>query len=311
MKIEEYEIARRIKYTPFENNGRQYLMSDYPYLDIVLNDVCNKKCKFCIADLIDKKQTCDINKHKERIHWAIRKLGIREVLIVGGEVTIKPMDSILFEILEFLKDYTLEKICLTTNGLRLATDNQYLWRISKSNLTHINLSFMNFNEGISYTHLANMSYELRRNNIHLRINNNVYKGNNDNLSDIVKFYSDVSCFCDSIKFSPLLKTDAFSVKNAVTEWVKEHILTDTEYDKLWSEIENKYSNFPLLINNETFGFVKYSMILKEVPIILNYNQHGKLREKVINEGKINNIKLLSNSKLSLSWNKDEEEYIIK
>ncbi len=146
--------------------------------------------------------------------------------------------------------------------------------------------------------------------VKLRINNNVFKGNNETLEKIITFYDSVKSYCHSIKFSPLLKTDSFSTVNEVTEFNKTHILTDEGYDNLWHSIEERYSDYPIVRNKWTFGFVEYSMILLPTPIILNYNQHGQLKKKVIEEKKINNIKLLTTGDLSLSWNREESEYFI-
>lgn len=308
MNIEDYEISRHINYRAYQNNGKSYLLSDYPYLDIVLNDTCNKKCNFCIADLIEKKEKCIIGNHKAKIKHAIENIGVKEVLLLGGEVTIKPIDKILFEIIDYLKTFKLNKICITTNGTRLADSTDYCKKLLASGITHINISLMNFDENLSSLDIERIYYYAHLNNVHLRINNNVYKGNNDTGYKMWDFYETLQPYCDSLKFSPLLKTDSFSVVNKVSEWVRENILTDERYDELWHNLENECVSYPILRNKETFGFVEYSMILLPKPIILNYNQSGKLREKVIKEGKINNIKLLSNGILSLSWNKDETEY---
>jgi hypothetical protein len=48
----------------------------------------------------------------------------------------------------------------------------------------------------------------------------------------------------------------------------------------------------------------------EVVTVLCVLQHGKLREKVIKEHKINNIKLLATGDLSLSWNREEKDWFI-
>jgi len=149
--------------------------------------------------------------------------------------------------------------------------------------------------------------------VQLRINNNVFRGNNDTLNTMVNFYNVVKPFCNSIKFSPLLKTDSFSVVDAKSKWVCENILSDDEYDKLFSELENFYRvryGISVITNNETFGFVKNSIIPLLKPIILNWNQHGQMMNKVVKESKINNIKLLPNNELSLSWNRESSEYFL-
>lgn len=318
MNINEYEVSRKIYYTEFINNGKRFLLSNYPYLDIVFNDHCNAKCKFCISHLIHKKEKCDIYKQMPKIDYAIERMGVKEVLLLGGEPTI---NDDIFIILDHLKRYRLNKICLTTNGHRMAKDLNYAKKLLSSGITHVNISYMTADKEkqtyisgspcyVSLENLWQFKALADDNNVHLRINNNVFAGNNDSLISLLNFYWSVSNKCHSVKFSPLLKTDSFSTVNEVTEFNAKNILPDAGYDNLWEQVENHFGNYPILRNTETFGFVEYSMVIMPTPIILNYNQHGKLREKVIKEGKINNLKLLATGDLSLSWNRDETDWFI-
>jgi len=194
-----------------------------------------------------------------------------------------------------------------------------------SGLTHINVSYMSLGEkeqreitssgnALTFEGLKDIYKSAWEHGVQLRINNNVFRGNNDTLNTMVNFYNVVKPFCNSIKFSPLLKTDSFSVVDAKSKWVCENILSDDEYDKLFSELENFYRvryGISVITNNETFGFVKNSIIPLLKPIILNWNQHGQMMNKVVKESKINNIKLLPNNELSLSWNRESSEYFLK
>lgn len=317
--INDYEIFRQISYKPFENNGKLYNLSNYPYLSIVMSDFCNARCNFCIGNLIHKKLKCNIDVYKEKIKFAIQKMGVKEVLLVGGEPTI---NDDIFEIIKILKQFNLNKICVTTNGIRLTTDKEFADRLYSSGISNINLSLMTFNEekqreinhskiNVNRRSLIDIYNSCNENNIKLRINNNVFKNNNDNFDDLITFYVKTKNYCHSVKFSPLLKTDSFSVVNNVTEWVRNNILTDDEYDNLWSEVEQYYNDLTVIKNNSTLGFVGYSFIPLKVPIILNYNQHGKLMQKVVQNKEINNIKLLPTGDLSLSWNREMPDYFIK
>ena len=313
-----FEVFRKINYRPFENNGKQFLLSDYPYLDIVFNDHCNAKCKFCIGSLVHKKEWATLDFHRDKIKYAIENLGVKEVLLLGGEPTI---NTELFDYVSYLKTFNLNKICITTNGHKMSKDLKYAEQLFASGITHVNLSLMSLDEEkqlyisgsktyVSLDHLKEFKKFADANGVSLRINNNCFKGNNDNLEDILDFYYKVKDHCHSVKFSPLLKTDSFSTINRVTEFNREHLLTDEHYDSLWKEVENHFSHYPIVRNKETFGFVEYSQMLLPTPIILNYNQHGQLRNKIVKEGKINNLKLLSTGNLSLSWNREESDYFI-
>lgn len=315
----DFEIFRRPEYVPFYNKGRCFKLHKYPYLDIVFNDHCNAQCKFCISHLIHKKVKADIQKHKPKIKYAIEKLGVREVLLLGGEPTI---NNDIFRVIDYLKDFPLNKICITTNGHRIAKSTEYAERLVSSGITHMNLSLMSLDEEkqrwisgskvfFSIDNLQTLYGLCRKHSVRLRINNNVFIGNNATPLSALAFYGAVSGFCDSVKFSPLLKTDSFSVVNEVNDFNREYILTDDEYDDLWHRIEDCFSSYPIVRNKQTFGFVEYSMIVLPVPIILNYNQHGQLRKKVIENKQINNLKLLPTSDLSLSWNREEAEFFIE
>lgn len=318
MNTEDYEIFRHYEYRPFLNSGRLFHLSSEPYLDIVFNDHCNAKCKFCISKLVHKKIKADIEELKPKILYAVEKMGVREVLLLGGEPTI---NDDIFPIIDYLKQFNLNKICITTNGYRLSKDVDYRNRLFSSGITHLNLSLMNIDKHqqlyisgsktyVGLSELRNIYTTAHEYGVLLRINNNVFVNNHDSVSEMLGFYNNVKHLCDSVKFSPLLKTDSFGTVNKVTEFNRQHTLSDEEYDALWHGVESWFANFPIVKNHLTFGFVPYSMIMLPTPIILNYNQHGKLREKVVNEMKINNLKLLATGELSLSWNREEKDWII-
>lgn len=323
MKVTDFELFKTNSYTPFENNGNQYLLNREPYLDIVLTDYCNANCSFCIADLIHDRLILDVDKAKQKIEFAMKYMGVKEVLLLGGEPT---MAKSLVPFIKYLATLGLNKIIMTTNGLALAHYPKLRDDILSAGLTNLNVSVMSLNENLqqditqskskplTFSDVVLISKFAHQNNIKVRINNNIFKNNNDRLSDVISFYSSLRYSIDSIKFSPLLKTDSFSVIDVKTQWVKDNILSDDAYDDLFTEIERYFSNLyntSVITNEEQFGFVKNSMIPLKVPIILNWNQHGQMMNKVVNEHKINNLKILPNGELSLSWNREMSQYFIK
>lgn len=318
MDTNDFEIFRRVTYSPFVNKGRTFQLSNYPYLDVVMNDHCNARCKFCIGHLVHKKQMLDIEVAKKKIEFAVKNLGVREVLLLGGEATI---NKDLPEFINWLQWHGLEKICLTTNGHKFVQDPVFLEKLCMEGLTHLNLSLMSLDREkqkhisgadvyIGLKELEDFYTECDTYQLQFRINNNVFRGNNDTPEEMLKFYDAVKPYCNSVKFSPLLKTDSFSTVNEVTEWNRQNILSDEKYDDLWNFVENSFPGAAVVRNKATFGFVEYSMVMLDVPIILNYNQHGQMKKKVVEEGKINNVKLLPTGELSLSWNREEHEYLI-
>jgi molybdenum cofactor biosynthesis enzyme MoaA len=325
MKISEYEVFKfgENKYTEFVNNGKKYLLNKEPYLDIVLTDFCNANCWFCIADLIHNKLNGDFDIFKQKILFAIEKMNVREVLLLGGEPT---MSKMLIPKIELLKTLSLDKIVMTTNGIRLAQNKEYCRKFLSSGLTNINISFMNTDID-KQKHVTNSKYILKVSDIKeiyevakecsvsVRINNNVFLGNNDSLNDIIDFYNKTHAYCDSIKISPILEVDNFSVIDKKTEWAKSNRLNNKQCLNLFNNIQNYYSdkyNVSIIENDLQFGFVKNTMIPLKIPIVLNWNfgDYTGMMKKVTEENKINNLKLLSNNELSLSWNRESKEYFI-
>jgi len=315
--ISDYEIFRVNEYESRYLNGIEYQVNKGLYLDIILTDYCNQNCGFCIADLLENKENCNIEIFKDQIRYAIEEIGVREVLIVGGEPTIAKS---LLPILEFLEQFNLDKICMTTNGHRLIDGNLPIAEVL-SVVTHLNLSLMSLNpeaqrtigktrNTISLDQLAFLYEKCKMYNTMFRVNNNVFRENNDTLNELLAFYEAVRNFCHTVKFSPLLKTDNFSVVNVVTEWVRQNILSDDEYESLFKQLEAHYSIYPIVRNPFNFGFVEYAMICLETPIIINYNHRGMMAKKA-SEGFVNNLKLLANGNLSLSWNKDFKDSVIR
>lgn len=315
------EIFRTVKHQSKNINGTIYNLSDYPYLDIVLTDRCNSRCKFCISDLIHDKLDCNVDIFKRQIEYAVKEFGVKEVLLLGGEPTISP---VLFEMISFCTTLNLNKICLTTNGKKLHQSKEFTQELMASGLTHINISIMSLDSGSqSFVHgtgvgnmdlnsLARAYKEATKHGVHLRINSNIYKSNHDNGSDMFGFYQAVKCFCDSLKFSPLLQTDSFSTVDEVTEFNKRYILTPTQYEELFNGFCSHFEeNTPIVSNKATFGFVEYKMICLEPPIILNYNHRGQMMKRAVEFNEINNIKLLPNGNLSRSWNREDLTQVLK
>ena len=326
MKVSDFEIFKfgENKYSQFINNGKEYLLNKEPYLDIVLTDHCNANCNFCIADLIHDKLKCNIEIFKKKILFAINEMNVREVLLLGGEPT---MSKELIPMILWLNTLKLDKIIMTTNGIRLATDIKFRQDLFASDITNVNISFMNIDIDkqkqfvnskyvLTVSDIKNIYNDAKKNNVDIRVNSNFFLGNNDNLIDIVEFYNQIYPYCNSIKFSPLLETDNFSVIDVKTEWAKFNRLTDEQTLNLFESIQNYYSekyNVSIIENDLQFGFVKNTMIPLKTPIILNWNfgNFTGMMKRVINENKINNLKMLPNNELSLSWNRESAEYFIK
>jgi sulfatase maturation enzyme AslB (radical SAM superfamily) len=314
-----YEVERSIHYRVWENNGKKWRLSSYPYLDVVLGDACNAGCSFCVACLKHKSTNLKIDANfKEKLRFAIKEMGVKEILLLGGEPTIY---NTLFDAIHIAKGYKeLNKICVTTNGQRLK-DYTYLKKLMESGVTNVNLSVMSpraleqlkYNGGrfsLSEDDLERIYRVAKKNNVHLRIQANSFKGLNDTPEKISNYYMRMCDYADSIKMSPLLQTDSFSTIPKISDWNKEHILTPEQYDELFDAALNTFQG-PYLVNNRTLGFVTYKMTaMNVVPFILNYNHRGRLMKLVVDEGLVHGAKILPTGELSMSWNRELTEYFI-
>ena len=326
MNVKDFEIFKFADniYTEFVNNGKVYNLNRSPYLDIVLTDYCNSDCNFCIADLVHDKKVIDFDVAKEKILYAVNKMNVREVLLLGGEPT---MSKHLIPMIKFLKTLNLDKIVMTTNGIKLAQNSDYRKMVLSSGLTHINVSFMNIDKQkqaaisnakfvVGTEDVSNIYGACRDNGVSMRINANIFNGNLDTIDEIDLFYHTVRNVCNSVKFSPILPVDSFSVVNVKTEWCRKNLIDDALLDILFHQIEEFYSykyDVSVITNDLQFGFVKNSIIPLKTPIVLNWNfgRHTGMMKRVVDYKQINNIKLLANGELSLSWNRDLPEYFIK
>lgn len=325
MLLEDFEIFKYgdNHHVPYVNNGTEYMVNRHPYLDIVLTDHCNQDCAFCIADLVHEKKILDLEVLKHKVTFAIKNLGVREVLVLGGEPTLYKN---LVVALRWLGTLGLDKVVMTTNGLRLAEDPVFREEVLSSGLTHVNVSFMsvaprNQSAVTGNKHPLNTSgmeriYETAHlNGVKVRINNNIYRENNDTVMSAVHFYKCVADFCDSLKFSPIFEVDSFSVVDFKTTWAKENSLSHEYLERLFYGIERYFitmNDLSIIENPLQFGFVKNTMIPLKTPIIMNWNfgKYTGMMDKVVRLKQINNLKLLPVGELSLSWNREMEEYFI-
>ena len=79
------------------------------------------------------------------------------------------------------------------------------------------------------------------------------------------------------------------------------------------DVAEAMNDISVIENDLQFGFVKNTIIPLSVPIVMNWNfgKYTGMMKRVVEEHKINNLKLLPNNELSLSWNRELTEYFIK
>lgn len=299
------EALRTCNYV--RNEKLNALVSDNLYLSIVATNACQCNCPYCINSMTDKSLHLPLKKAKENIKKAVEELGVKEVIILGGEPTVYPY---LFELIDFLKELKLRKFGITTNGIRL-TNNQFLKDLITTGIDFINISFHNKNF-INFKQLEkirNVFLKYKKPYQKMRINTNVWHGNNDTIFELDLFVQFLRDYCDEIRISNIIHKNNFSVNtiNIDTIEAKQMYMSDNEYERLFSDFVKRYENVYTIIHNPSaLGFVNYYLIPTKVPIIINWNINSKVSEQIcennLENNKIHTIKCLVTGDLSLSWN---------
>lgn len=80
------------------------------YMSLVVTHECNKKCPFCIDKYRGSGEFVSLISVKKSLEYG-KKMGVKDVLIVGGEPTIHPM---IVEICQLAKSYGF-RLIMTTN----------------------------------------------------------------------------------------------------------------------------------------------------------------------------------------------------
>lgn len=297
------EVLRTCYYV--NNDKLNALVSDNLYLSIVATNSCQCNCPYCINSLTDKTLQMPFEKAKKNILKAIKELGVKEAVILGGEPTLY---KDLFPLIIFLKESGLRKVGLTTNGIKLK-DRDFFINLIHTGIDFINISYHNedfitFDELYDiYNFFKNKKYSWQK----IRINTNVWKDNHDNLEELDSFINQISLCCDEIRVSNIIHKDSFSVNSDSNEDAKDMFMTDEEYKMLFTEfIELKAKDYTIIHNPKALGFVQYYLIPSRVPIIVNWNIDSKVSEQVcennLHEKKIHTVKCLVTGDISLSWN---------
>lgn len=282
------------------------MVSNNAYLSIVATNKCQCSCPYCINSETDHNLNLPIEKAVDNISKLHLEYGIKEAIILGGEPTLHPD---IFGLIKNLRLKSgLEMIRLTTNGIKLKRNPEFIQQlvnpefgIQGINISFHNQDFMTFAELFdvcNWIHIFNP-------NVKIRINMNIWKGNCDTL-ELLNSHIYFLHFVDEIRVSNIIPKDSFSVndKNANNDLV----LSDEEYENLFTKFVNQYTHLTVFENKATLGFVRYLLIPTKVPIIINWNIGSTVSEQVcendIENRKINTFKCLVNGDISLSWNMD-------
>ena len=279
------------------------------YISVVATNNCQCNCPYCINSATNRQLNLPIEKALKNIGELIDQIpSDPEVIILGGEPTLHPQIIDLIKGLKNLKtngNNTLGKIRITTNGIRLK-DPKFLQDLLDSGIDGINISWHNEKEFMPLPMLRYIvdSIHQSREGCKVRINTNVWRGNHDTLSELQKLVNSLD-FADSIRISNIIPKDSFSVNDE--NFGNDMILSDEEYKKLFTQfIQSFRNNYAIFENPNTLGFVRYFLIPRPCPIIVNWNLGSTVAEQVceneIGNRKINTFKCLVTGDISLSWN---------
>lgn len=308
IQTDSLEIFKNNIYLPDELG----MVSNNAYLSIVTTNKCQYSCPYCINSLTDRFTDLPIDKAVNNIKKLVKKYKIKEAILLGGEPLMHP--NLLELVSRLRKESGLEMLRMTTNGLGLLSMSEE--KIKKlvdkeTGIQGINISHHNEKNFMSYDKLREICNKIKEANpeIKIRINSNVWKGNLDDLVKITWHISKISNFADEMRLSNIIRKDSFSVNPNNKDEGLEMILSDEEYEKLFTDLINFYSKDLTIIENKlTLGFVRYLLIPTKMPIIVNWNIDSKVSEQIcendIKNRKINTFKCLVNGEISLSWNTD-------
>ncbi len=289
------------------------MVSDNAYLSIVATNNCQCDCPYCINSETDRRLNMPLGKAVSNIKKLVGKYHVKEAIILGGEPLLYPEINELIHCLKI--QCGLEKVRLTTNGIRLRLDptqdmcNKFVVNeLCDAGLDGINISFHN-EDFMSWENLDEVYKAFKERGVKVRINTNIWRGNHDNANKLLRFIDKISLCCDEIRVSNIIPKDSFSV-NPVNREDNDLILPDEEYIDLFNDVIEYYSlqGYAIFENPKTLGFVRYMLIPAVKPIIINWNIGSTVSKQVcendIEKRQVNTFKCLVNGEISLSWNTD-------
>lgn len=305
--VSSLEIFKQNEYFPTDIG----MVSNNAYLSVVATNKCQCDCLYCINSETDKSLDLPIDKAYRNIQSLVDKYKVREAIILGGEPLMHPSILALIGSLRRIKG--LKMLRLTTNGIMLDRHPEMIPDLvhPKYGIQGINISCHNGKDFMSYESLKNVTDAIRcaNSDIKIRINSNIWRGNLDNMYDIMAHIEALEGIADEIRISNIIEKDSFSVNQENNPHGCGLILSNDKYNELFMRIICTYgSNLTVIDNPNTLGFVRYVLIPRDTPIIINWNIGSKVSEQVcendIKNRKINTFKCLVDGSISLSWNRN-------
>lgn len=304
IQTDSLEIFKQNEYTLMDIG----YVSNNAYLSIVATNNCQRNCPYCINSGTDRRLNLPLDKAITNIKKLVSKYHVKEAIILGGEPLLYPE---IVELISSLKTVCgLKVVRLTTNGIRLINDGipdqKFISALCDAGLDVINISFHN-EDFITWNNLALVYESFHNRGIKVRVNTNIWRGNND--KQYFAFIWRLQHYCDEIRISNIIPKDNFSVNPNNNDYGQNMILSNEEYENIFNNIlrwYDLYTDVAIFENKKALGFVRYLLIATKKPIIINWNIGSTVSDQVcensLKEQQINTFKCLVNGEISLSWN---------
>ena len=263
--IKYHGLVRHINTGISDSFGRQHT-----YLRISLTEKCNLRCQYCMPcdgiKLTEKKHLLTLEERKVLIKL-FYDTGFRKFRFTGGEPTISDQLIKLITYTNELHTNTIATtnnnnnnsnitthtttspltIGITTNGIMLINNSNYIKDLITAGLTSINISLDTLSP-TTYTtitrrninniipKLLDLIYTCISYNIHVKINCVLLRGINTNISDIISFIELTRNLNLDIRFIELMPFDG-------NQWNKEKFISYNEV--LHDLYSNGYNILPI------------------------------------------------------------------
>ena len=279
----------------FHEKGK-YLVSNKIFLDLVFNNECNYKCKFCIARTKTYSEN-DYENWKKSLKRTFEIFGedIDSIIILGGESTI---DIHFFDKLEYLDEVTKDKhvfTILTTNGYMLKHE-AFLEKVAASSIdTAVETVIPTI--GLTKDELKHIYDVIHASGKTLRFNTNVARNNLSTVEEMEEYIKYFKGCYDAIKFTPLMKTDMFGTTDDVLEYTHKYAMEKEEIKELFDSLANRHTKKSH--NSKVFGLINYGdLTVFGEHIILKYEQVEDMYDL---DRVIPTLKMYPNGNLSNEW----------
>ncbi|ESO12806.1 hypothetical protein HELRODRAFT_187989 [Helobdella robusta] len=299
--VETIQPKAKLKHVkPFSDFLTDLHHRQHTYLRISLTERCNLRCQYCMPESgVDLTSNDNLLKTDEMMKLAklFVKEGIKKIRLTGGEPLIRKDIVEIVEQLNFLKQYGLEKLSLTTNGVLL---HRYSEKLKEAGLDNLNISLDTLIKSKFEFITRRKGFEKVINNIDLAINTG-FKSIKINCV-LMKNFNDDECtnFVELTKDKPL---DVRFIEYMPFDGNKWNAAKFISYRDLFEIIKSAYPNIKPLENefHSTSKSWKVDGYVGRIGFITSMSDHfcgGCNRLRLTADGNLK-VCLFGNSEVSL------------